>query len=110
MDAGGLGVEVAQVNVSVLERMMTFLRPLAWIAHFNDNLRAPWRQVEAAVERHDFLDRSRAEVDAVVLFQITLDAEPAGIAVFLLQREDGVNCSEIDLAPRVVRSARQIDQ
>jgi hypothetical protein len=47
---------------------------------------------------------------AKVLFQIPLNAEPPGIAVFLLQLERGVNRSEIDLAPWVVRGARQIDQ
>ncbi len=35
-DAGALGVEVAKVSVSALERAPAFLRPLARIANFND--------------------------------------------------------------------------
>src|SRR5262245_121647 len=47
LNAGGLGVKVSEVNVSALERVMTFLRPLAGIAHFNDDLRTLWRQMDA---------------------------------------------------------------
>ena len=38
------------------------------------------------------------------------DTKPSGIAIFLLQREHGVNRSEIDLAPWLVRGAWQVDQ
>ena len=95
---------------SMLERMMAFLRPFAGLTHFNDDRGALWRQMQAAIERHDLLDRGRAEIDAVALFQIALNAKPAGIAVFLLQREDGVNRFQVNLALWPVRRAWQIDQ
>jgi hypothetical protein len=58
--------------------------------------------MHSAVERHDFLDRSWTEIDAVVLFQKKLYPKPTGIAVFLLQFEYRMNRTEVDLSGRSV--------
>src|SRR5262245_15236474 len=110
LNSSGFCIEVAEVHENSFKGRATFLRPFARITNFNDDRRALRREMYSAIERHDLLDCSRTEIDAVVLFQIPLDTKPSGIAIFLLQREHGVNRSEIDLAPWMVRGAWQVDQ
>src|SRR5262249_43374792 len=108
--SSGVCIKVAEIDGNSFKWRATFLRPFAWIMLFNNSNGTLWSQMNTAVERHDLLDRGEAEIDAVVLFQIPLDAEPTGIAIFLLQRQDGVNCSELNFTRRMNRGARKIYQ
>lgn len=110
MHAFRLGVEITQINKSVLKRVAALGWPLARVTRFKQGDGTLWRQMHAPIERHDFLDRGRAEIDVVVSFQITLDAEPTGIAVFLLQRQHRVNGAEVDLTLWLVWRTWQIRQ
>jgi hypothetical protein len=98
LDASGLGVEISEVHVNVLERVATFRRPLTRIAHLNNGDGTLRSQMQPAVEGHNLSDCGLAEIDVVILFQVPFDPEGAGLAVFLLQLEHGVNCAEEDLA------------
>jgi hypothetical protein len=59
---------VAEIDEHMLKRTAAFFRSfadLAWFFHFDWT---PWRQMQAAIERHDLSDRGLAEIDAIVLF------------------------------------------
>ena len=70
LNPSGLCVEISQVHKNAFKRVAIFLGAFARITDFNDGRRALRREMHSTVERHDFLDRSRAEIDAVVLLQI----------------------------------------
>jgi len=72
LNPSGLCVEISQVHKNAFKRVATFLWAFARISNFIDDRRALRREMHSTVERHDFLDRSRTEIDAVVLFQKTL--------------------------------------
>src|SRR5262245_43208891 len=108
--SSGFCIKVAEVDENSFKRTPAFLRAFALFALFDNGNGALRREMNTSIERHDLLDCSRTEIDAVVLFQMALYAEPAGIAVFPLQRQDGVNCSELNFTRRMNRSARKVYQ
>src|SRR5215813_7030894 len=66
-------IDLSKRRYNKLFRHLIRLERKVWIAYFNNDRGALRRQMEAAIKRHDLLDRGRAEIDAVVLFQIPLD-------------------------------------
>ena len=91
------GIQVAQVNKSMVEGMTASGRSFAALAHFDDD-RALWGEMKTAIERHDFLDRRLTEHDPIVSFEITFDPKPTRVTVLFLERQDGVHRPEINLA------------
>src|SRR5215204_414997 len=97
LDACGLGVQIPEVDVSVLKGMTGDLRAFARVTD-HDLGRATRRQMKSAVQAHDLLDGGGAQLDAIFGQQQPLNAEPAGVAVLLLELERGVDTAESDLA------------
>jgi hypothetical protein len=109
LNAFWLGVQITNIDVGVLERMTAHRRPLTRVADPNLD-GTPRREVDSPVQAHHFLERGLAQPDAEVAIQVSLNAEPSGKDILLLQSEYGRDGAKVDLAMKSVRRVRIVEQ